>query len=87
MKRTPWLKGLWQSMNHSARRRPGAVAINAVANSESLEARQLMSASALFIPDTGELNKAEADMSCRASKDSLLATALMATAPGRRRAE
>ncbi len=53
MKRTPWLKGLWQSMNHSARRRPGSMA---VANSESLEARELMSATALFIPDTGELN-------------------------------
>src|SRR5712691_6282376 len=51
VKRTPWLKGLWQSMNHSVRRRPGSVA-----NSESLEARQLLSASALFIPNTGELN-------------------------------
>ena len=52
MKRTPWLKGLWQSMRStSVRRRSGSTA-----GIESLEGRQLLSTSALFILSTGELD-------------------------------
>lgn len=51
MKRTPWLKSFWQAWNLSARRRT-----QTAAPAEVVEARVLLSTSALFLEATGELN-------------------------------